>query len=55
MGAALARLSSAGRRIRTLNSWTWTASVTSLLLVGPLLVVVFGLSAPRQRSVAAPR
>ena len=46
MGAALARLSSAGRRIRTLNSWTWTASVTSLLLVGPLLVVVFGLSAP---------
>jgi len=46
MGAALARLSSAGRRIRTLNSWTWTASVTSLLLIAPLLVVVFGLSAP---------
>ncbi len=46
MGAALTRLSNAGRRIRTLNSWTWTASVTSLLLVGPLLIVVFGLSAP---------
>ena len=46
MGAALARLSSARRRIRTLNSWTWIASVTSLLLIGPLLMVVFGLSAP---------
>ena len=44
--AAVASLGSAGRRIRTLNGWTWTATGASLLLVAPLLVVVFGLSAP---------
>ena len=42
----MARLGSAGRRIRALNSWTWTATAASLLLVAPLLIVVFGLSAP---------
>ena len=44
--ARIRRLGHAGRRIRSLNGWTWTASGASLLLVAPLLVVLFGAAGP---------
>lgn len=44
--ARIRRLGHAGRRIRSLNGWTWTASGASLLLVAPLLVVLSGAAGP---------
>ena len=44
--ASIARRASLRGLLRRANSWTWSASITALLLVTPLLVVMFGFSTP---------